>query len=60
LNNSGTVTVGANYFMTYHAMMRTSEDYYEGLRMARFIADNVTAMLNAGSNDTKYEVFPYR
>ncbi|CAG0918441.1 unnamed protein product [Notodromas monacha] len=60
LNRSGEISVGANYFMTYHAMMRSSEDYYEALRMARFIADNVTNMLNEGNTGSvKYEVFPY-
>ena len=60
VNKTGTLDVGASYFMTYHAMMRSSEDAYEALRMARHLADNVTAMLNAGNPGANYEVFPYR
>lgn len=50
--------------MTYHTVMRTSKQFYEALRSARSIADNITRTLNARLNGstakTSYEVFPYR
>ena len=52
--------VGANYFMTYHTITKTSEDYYKALGSARKIADNITLMLNDGEDDGKFTVFPYR
>jgi len=53
--------VGANYFMTYHTLLKTSKDYYEALKWARIIADNITTSLNAGKdpNEEAYSVFPY-
>lgn len=56
-------TVGASYFMAYHTILKTSEDYYESMRSARKISANLTMMLNEhlklqGSNAT-VEVFPY-
>ncbi|CAG9827164.1 unnamed protein product [Diabrotica balteata] len=45
-------TVGASYFMTYHTILKTSEDYYESMRMARKLADNLTKTIGV-------EVFPY-
>ncbi|CAG0917213.1 unnamed protein product [Notodromas monacha] len=59
---NGNLTIGASYFMTYHSMMKNSEEYYEALRLARFIADNITSMLNEdfpSEDGRKYEVFPY-
>ncbi|CAH0564150.1 unnamed protein product, partial [Brassicogethes aeneus] len=45
-------TVGANYFMAYHTILKTSEDYYESMRSARTIGANLTKTLGT-------EVFPY-
>lgn len=45
-------TVGASYFMAYHTILKTSEDYYESMRAARQIAANLTDTVGA-------EVFPY-
>ncbi|XP_050509728.1 NPC intracellular cholesterol transporter 1-like isoform X1 [Diabrotica virgifera virgifera] len=45
-------TVGASYFMTYHTILKTSEDYYESMRAARKLADNLTQTVGV-------EVFPY-
>lgn len=54
-------TVGANYFMTYHTILRNSKDFYTALREARAIAHNITVEINQGrsENDTTVEVFPY-
>ena len=65
---SGNPVVGASMFMTYHTVMRESHHFYEALRSARQIADNITRTLNlvekdgqlVPSGETRYEVFPYR
>ncbi|XP_019872017.2 NPC intracellular cholesterol transporter 1 isoform X2 [Aethina tumida] len=51
-NNTDLSTVGASYFMAYHTILKTSEDYYESMRAARQIAANLTDTVGA-------EVFPY-
>lgn len=59
--------VGASYFMGYHTVMKTSADYYEGLRSARNIAFNITRTMQArlrleGVSEAQVqqvEVFPY-
>ncbi|KAA0186140.1 hypothetical protein HAZT_HAZT000394 [Hyalella azteca] len=63
---SGSDVVGASVFMTYHTVMRSSHHFYEAMRVARTIADNITRTLNLVSEDgvmvpgdTNYEVFPY-
>uniref|UniRef100_A0A6P7FAH1 NPC intracellular cholesterol transporter 1 homolog 1b-like n=1 Tax=Diabrotica virgifera virgifera TaxID=50390 RepID=A0A6P7FAH1_DIAVI len=45
-------TVGASYFMTYHTILKSSEDYYESMRSSRKIAANLTDTIGV-------EVFPY-
>ena len=54
--------VTASNFMTYHTILRNSKDFYEALRWARRLADNLTEMLNSGldeNNEQKVNVFPY-
>ncbi|XP_063990159.1 NPC intracellular cholesterol transporter 1 isoform X1 [Diachasmimorpha longicaudata] len=55
--------VGASYFMTYHSILKTSADYYESMRAARKISDNITNMINshmeAANRSERTEVFPY-
>lgn len=58
-------TAGASYFMAYHTILKTSEDYYESMRKAREISANITSMIqeklkNASVPNYKdVEVFPY-
>lgn len=56
-------SVGANYFMAYHKILKTSEDYYEALRSARKVSANITTTLNnalaQNGINTTVEVFPY-
>ena len=67
-DESGNPVTGASVFMTYHTVLRNSSQFYESLRAARAIADNITRTLNliekdgklVPSGETKYEVFPYR
>ncbi|KAG5875522.1 hypothetical protein JTB14_013676 [Gonioctena quinquepunctata] len=44
--------VEASYFMAYHSILKTSEDYYESMRAARKVAENITKTVGV-------EVFPY-
>ncbi|RXG72798.1 Niemann-Pick C1 protein [Armadillidium vulgare] len=63
-DEEGNVIPGASAFMTFHTVMKSSKQFYEALRSARSIADNITRTLNTFKNgtmreDTHYEVFPY-
>jgi len=49
--------VGANHFMTYHSILKTSEDYYSAMSAARVIAANISTMLSTSENPV--EVYPY-
>lgn len=57
--------VGATYFMAFHTILKTSKDYYESLRAARKVADNLTLMIESRVRDANLttngsvEVFPY-
>lgn len=42
----------ASYVMTYHTVLKTSDDFISALRWARQLADNVSAVMD-------WEVFPY-
>ncbi|XP_022904065.2 NPC intracellular cholesterol transporter 1 homolog 1b-like [Onthophagus taurus] len=44
-----------SHVMSYHTVLNTSKDYYEALRYARIIADNLTVTLN----EPGVEIFPY-
>ncbi|KAM6989564.1 NPC intracellular cholesterol transporter 1 [Tautogolabrus adspersus] len=44
--------VGANYFMTFHTIMKESPDFIHALKMARTLADNITQSIN-------HKVFAY-
>lgn len=63
-NKTGLVnSVGANYFMAYHNILKTSADYYEALKSARKISANITTFMNnrlkeLNLNNT-VNVFPY-
>lgn len=39
----------ASYFMTYHSVLKTSQDYTEAMKEARMIAANITDTLNKGT-----------
>jgi Niemann-Pick C1 protein len=59
--------VDASYFMTYHTILKSSEDYYEALRSARKISANITRTIHASmrlanrpeTEIQQVEVFPY-
>jgi Niemann-Pick C1 protein len=59
--------VEASYFMTYHTILKSSEDYFEALRSARKISANITQTIHASmrlanrpeSEIEQVEVFPY-
>ena len=49
-----------SYFMGYHTTLKTSKDYFEALRAARRVADDMTNMLKENATSSAVEVFPYR
>ncbi|XP_043243694.1 NPC intracellular cholesterol transporter 1-like [Amphibalanus amphitrite] len=52
--------VGASYFMAYHGILKTSEDFYTALHWARHLSDNMTAALTEAADDGRtHEVYPY-
>ncbi|XP_045477645.1 NPC intracellular cholesterol transporter 1 isoform X2 [Harmonia axyridis] len=51
--------VEASYFMTYHTILKTSKDYYESMRAARKVAQNITDTINNKLGGPHVEVFPY-
>ena len=51
------LTVGANYFMSYHTVLRTSIDFYSAMREARVVAANISRTLS--THDRQVEVYPY-
>ncbi|XP_054719503.1 NPC intracellular cholesterol transporter 1-like [Uloborus diversus] len=55
----GNDTVGATHFLTYHTILKTSDDYTEALRWARKIADNITLTIKSTNVSDPVEVFPY-
>ena len=50
--------MGANYFMTYHTILKTSKDFYSALIEARVLSDSISETLSNASG-TSVEVFPY-
>lgn len=47
--------------MSYHRVLKTSRDYYESMRAARQVANNITEAINSRLNpgEKSVEVFPY-
>lgn len=46
--NSTAFRATSSYFMTYHTILKSSQDYTEAMKEARMIADNITKTLNRG------------
>ncbi|XP_064480279.1 NPC intracellular cholesterol transporter 1-like [Ornithodoros turicata] len=59
LYNNITGTVGATQFMTYHGSLKNSQNFTEALRMARFVADNITRTIRLSFPSSNATVFPY-
>jgi len=68
--NESELQVGASYFMTYHSVLKTSQNFTDALRYAREIGDNLTRALiqqspqttpgnNSGFSNVTQKVFPY-
>lgn len=52
--------VGGNYYMAYHTILRTSEDFYKALEAAYSLTDSLTENLRNKTNFSQdIEVFPY-
>lgn len=58
----GSIDVGDSYFMGYHIPLKKPSDWYESLKFARWIAENITVMINQQEslNGQQITVFPYR
>ncbi|KAK9747109.1 Niemann-Pick C1 N terminus [Popillia japonica] len=54
-DETGLSHITHSYIMSYHVVLRTSKDYYEALRYARLVADNLTLTLDLPG----VEIFPY-
>lgn len=52
------LTVGANYFMTYHTILKTSKDFYSALIEARVLSASISETLS-NATGSSVEVFPY-
>ncbi|XP_023706750.1 NPC intracellular cholesterol transporter 1-like, partial [Cryptotermes secundus] len=48
-----------SYFMAYHTTLKISKDYYEALRSARRVTDDISNMLKEHLGPSSVEVFPY-
>ena len=46
VRTSSNLSVIANNFFAFHTVLKTSEDYYEAMRWARRLADNITETIN--------------
>ncbi|KRX52476.1 Niemann-Pick C1 protein [Trichinella sp. T9] len=57
---NGSRVVSSN-FMTYHTVLRTSDDFIQALRNSRAIAANITKAINKNihNSSNRIEVFPY-
>lgn len=53
-------TTGFSYFMTFHTVLKTSKDYYESMRYARSLANNMTETIRQMEPNITATVFPYR
>ncbi|XP_026674415.1 NPC intracellular cholesterol transporter 1 homolog 1b-like isoform X2 [Ceratina calcarata] len=59
-NVHGLTDVQGSYFMGYHTPLKRQSDWYESLRLAREIADNITVMINEKKlTNEEITVFPY-
>lgn len=65
-NITGSVTVGANYFMAYHGVLKKPDDYVNALKAARYYANKITQSWYATTDNymngpiRRNTVFPYR
>ncbi|XP_017769241.1 PREDICTED: Niemann-Pick C1 protein-like [Nicrophorus vespilloides] len=55
LNEQYNIEVKSSYMMTYHSVLRSSKEYYEALKYARKIGENLTLTLDIDG----VEIFPY-
>lgn len=60
LNDGNETTIGATHFMSYHTILKTSQDYTAALKSAREIAANISSTFGAyGTSNASATVFPY-
>ncbi|KAF4521963.1 hypothetical protein B566_EDAN009491 [Ephemera danica] len=59
VDEKGVAKTEDTYFMGYHTVLRTSEDYYEALRSARMVAAKYMNDIHTDETFKNIEVFPY-
>ena len=60
-NFTGEDVVGATYYMAYHKILKTSDDFIRAMDWAYQLSDDMTDYLRSKSNNSSdIEVFPYR
>ena len=55
-------TILGSYFMTYHTVLKTSEDFIRAMESSKFLAKNISCSINAQLAELGYspiEIFPY-
>jgi Niemann-Pick C1 protein len=60
VDDDGKARPADSYFMAYHTTLKVSKDYYEALRIARRVSDDISNMLKKYLKSSAVEVFPYR
>ncbi|XP_063873774.1 NPC intracellular cholesterol transporter 1-like isoform X1 [Scylla paramamosain] len=59
-NSTGKEMVGATYYMAYHKILKTSDDFISAMDWAYHLTDDMTAYLRSQSKySSDIEVFPY-
>ena len=51
-------TVTANNFFAFHTVLKTSEDYYEAMRWARRLANNISDTINRNVSGMYFMAIP--
>ena len=55
--SSNMSAVTANNFFAFHTVLKTSEDYYEAMRWARRLSDNISMTINGNISGIHYSQF---
>ena len=56
--SSNLSAVTANNFFAFHTVLKTSEDYYEAMRWARRLSDNISDTINRNVSGTNFKSTP--
>ncbi|KAG8178263.1 hypothetical protein JTE90_018810 [Oedothorax gibbosus] len=59
VSTNDSTKIGSTNFMTYHTVLKTSEDFYEALKWSRKISQELTEILRNGTDNPDALVTPY-